>query len=141
MAFKEASGDISQVADLLSKLNKIDKDVAVYSGNDDQILPVMSLGGLGAISTCSNIIPKKCLKITDAFFKGDNDSARESQFDILRMSDALFCECNPIPVKTAMNLIGKDVGDMRLPLVELTGEKREFLKKVLKEYSFELVME
>ncbi len=141
VAFKEASGDISQVADLLSKLNKIDKDVAVYSGNDDQILPVMSLGGLGAISTCSNIIPKKCLKITDAFFKGDNDSARESQFDILRMSDALFCECNPIPVKTAMNLIGKDVGDMRLPLVELTGEKREFLKKVLKEYSFELVME
>ncbi|MCR2033061.1 4-hydroxy-tetrahydrodipicolinate synthase [Anaerofustis stercorihominis] len=131
-AFKEASGDLSQVARIMKD---IPEDVELYSGNDDQIMPVLSLGGDGVISTCSNIIPKICVELTDAFFSGDIKTAIQKQLDILPMCDALFCECNPIPVKTAMKIMGLKTGDMRLPLVELTGDKREFLEKTLKEYS------
>lgn len=131
-AFKEASGDLSQVARIMKNLPE---DVELYSGNDDQIMPVLSLGGDGVISTCSNIIPKKCVEITDSFFNGDIKTAIQKQLDILPMCDALFCECNPIPVKTAMKIMGLNTGDMRLPLTELTGSKRDLLEKTLKDYS------
>ena len=130
--FKEASGDLSQVARIMKDLPE---DVELYSGNDDQIMPVLSLGGDGVISTCSNIIPKECVALTDAFFNGDIKTAIQKQLDILPMCDALFCECNPIPVKTAMKIMGLNTGDMRLPLTELTGSKRDLLEKTLKEYS------
>ncbi len=131
-AFKEASGDLSQVARIMKNLPE---DVELYSGNDDQIMPVLSLGGDGVISTCSNIIPKECVEITDSFFNGDIKTAIQKQLDILPMCDALFCECNPIPVKTAMKIMGLNTGDMRLPLTELTGSKRDLLEKTLKDYS------
>lgn len=130
--FKEASGDISQICKIMSKLPQ---DIDLYSGNDDQILPILALGGSGVISTCSNIIPEKCTNITNSFFNKEFNKAKQAQFDLLPMCDALFCECNPIPVKTAMKVMGLGVGDMRLPLCELTGAKREFLEKTLKEYS------
>ena len=132
VAVKEASGDLSQVANIIYESEgRID----VYSGNDDQIMPVLSLGGDGVISTCSNIIPKECVEITDSFFSGDIKTAIQKQLDILPMCDALFCECNPIPVKTAMKIMGLNTGDMRLPLTELTGSKRDLLEKTLKDYS------
>lgn len=131
-AFKEASGDLSQVARIMKNLPE---DVELYSGNDDQIMPVLSLGGDGVISTCSNIIPKECVEITDSFFNGDIKTAIQKQLDILPVCDALFCECNPIPVKTAMKIMGLNTGDMRLPLTELTGSKRDLLEKTLKDYS------
>lgn len=131
-AFKEASGDLSQVARIMKNLPE---DVELYSGNDDQIMPVLSLGGDGVISTCSNIIPKECVEITDSFFSGDIKTAIQKQLYILPMCDALFCECNPIPVKTAMKIMGLNTGDMRLPLTELTGSKRDLLEKTLKDYS------
>lgn len=136
--FKEASGNISQIAEILSK---IPKDIQLFSGNDDQTLPVMALGGEGVICTCSNVIPKLCCEITDAFFEGNYELAREKQFEILPMSDALFCECNPIPVKTAMNIMGLEVGAMRLPLVDLKGSKREFLKETMRKYNLPITME
>lgn len=132
-AFKEASGDISQIAKLMSLLPE-DSDTEVYSGNDDQILPVMSLGGVGVISTIANIVPKECVELTEAFFSGNIDKARKIQLDLIRIVDAMFCECNPIPVKTAMNEMGLGVGGLRLPLVELSGGKKEFMVEILREF-------
>ena len=135
-AFKEASGDISQIAALIAKAPK---DITVYSGNDNQILPILALGGMGVICTCSNIVPKLCCDITDRFFEGDLEGARAKQFELLDLFDAIFSECNPIPLKTAMNMVGMDVGIMRLPLVPLSGEKKENLARVLEQYGFELI--
>lgn len=130
--FKEASGDLSQVARIMKDLPA---DVDLYSGNDDQIMPVLSLGGNGVISTSSNVAPKAVTAITDAFFAGDVETAIRKQLELLPLCDAMFVDCNPIPVKTAMKLMGLGTGGMRLPLVELTGAKKEFLIKTLKDYS------
>lgn len=135
--FKEASGDISQIAEIIAR--KPD-NVAVYSGNDDQILPILALGGMGVICTCSNIAPKLCCEITDSYFAGDIDKARAKQFELLDLFKAMFCDCNPIPVKTAMNMIGLDVGEMRLPLVELSGSKRKFVYDTLIKYGYKATL-
>ena len=129
--FKEASGDLSQVARIMKDLPE---DVDLYSGNDDQIMPVLSLGGNGVISTSSNVVPKAVTAITDAFFAGDIETAIQKQLDLLPMCDAMFVDCNPIPVKTAMKMMGCGTGGMRLPLVELKGAKKDFLEKTLRDY-------
>ena len=134
-AFKEASGNISQIASLIARKPE---HVTVYSGNDDQILPIMALGGMGVICTCSNIAPKLICDITDAYFAGDLELCRQKQLAMLDLFDAMFIESNPIPLKTAMNMVGMNVGPMRLPLVPLSGTKKEKVAKVLEQYGYEL---
>ena len=132
VAIKEASGNISQVAEMKALCeNKID----IYSGNDDQIVPIMSLGGLGVISVLSNIMPKEVHNITEAFLKGDISKASALQIEYINFINMLFKEPNPIPVKTALNLMGKDVGNLRLPLYEMTSDNLNLLKDTLLKYN------
>lgn len=135
-SFKEASGNISQIAALLAKKPE---HISVYSGNDDQVLPIMSLGGMGVICTCSNIAPKLMCEITDAYFGGNIELSRKKQFELLDLFDAMFIDCNPIPLKTAMNMAGMNVGGLRLPLVELSGKKREKVAETLKKYGYQVM--
>lgn len=113
---KDATGDLSEVAQLLSLA---DGKVDVYSGNDDQIVPVLSLGGKGVISVLSNILPQETHDIAAYYLKGDVEKSRELQLRYFALIKALFSEVNPIPVKKAMNLMGMEVGGLRLPLTEM----------------------
>ncbi len=128
---KEASGNISQVVKLMSMS---DGKVDLYSGNDDQIVPLLSVGGLGVISVLSNVAPKQTHDICQKFFDGDVEGAAKAQLDAIPLIDALFCEVNPIPVKTAMNLMGKGVGPLRMPLSPMEPQNVEKLKKAMTEY-------
>ncbi|MBQ9334533.1 MAG: 4-hydroxy-tetrahydrodipicolinate synthase [Lachnospiraceae bacterium] len=128
---KEASGNISQVVKLMSMA---DGKVDLYSGNDDQIIPLLSVGGLGVISVLSNVAPKQTHDICQKFFDGDVAGAAKAQLDAIPLIDALFCEVNPIPVKTAMNLMGKGVGPLRMPLSPMEPQNVEKLKKAMTEY-------
>lgn len=128
---KEASGDIVQVAEIARIMGK---SFEIYSGNDDQVIPIMSLGGLGVISVTANIIPAKIHKMTTAYLNGDIERARDMQLELNPLNKALFIETNPIPVKTAMNLMGFNVGPLRLPLVEMSDKNLEYLKSVLTKY-------
>ena len=128
---KEASGDISQVAKIAYLCGD---DLAIYSGNDDQIIPILSLGGKGVISVLSNVMPKYTVEMLDSFWKGDCEKAGKMQVEAMDMIDALFCEVNPIPVKYALNEIGYDFGKPRLPLVELSDRNKEKVDKVLRKY-------
>ena len=128
---KEASGNISQVAKLMSIA---DGKVDLYSGNDDQIIPLMSLGGIGVISVLSNVAPKQTHDICQKFLDGDIAGAAAEQLRAIDLIDALFCEVNPIPVKTAMNLMGKGVGPLRMPLSPMEPQNVEKLKKAMTEY-------
>ena len=107
--------------------------IDIYSGNDDQIIPVMSLGGVGVISVLANIIPKTVHDMTTSYLNKDIDKALELQLNTLDLANKLFIETNPVPVKTALNLMGKDVGELRLPLAEMEEENLEILKEALKE--------
>ncbi len=130
-AVKEASGDISQITEIARTCGgKLD----VYSGNDDQTLPILSVGGKGIISVSANIIPKDMHDLVAAFMSGDVDKAREMQFSTNLINLAMFYETNPIPVKTAMRLLGTDTGEMRLPLVEMEEANEARLVEALKEY-------
>lgn len=130
-AVKEASGDISQITEIARTCgDKLD----VYSGNDDQTLPILSVGGKGIISVSANIIPKDMHDLVAAFMDGDVDKARKMQFDTNLINLAMFYETNPIPVKTAMRLLGTDTGEMRLPLVEMEEANKARLVEALKEY-------
>lgn len=129
VAAKEASGDIGLVAKIAAET-----DLDIYSGNDDQTVPIMSLGGKGVISVASNVIPKEVHEMTGLALNGDFKGAAELQLKYLELMNALFCDVNPIPVKEAMNLMGKDVGECRLPLVKMEDKKIEALKKVLEKY-------
>ncbi len=129
VAAKEASGDIGLVAKIAEET-----DLDIYSGNDDQTVPIMSLGGKGVISVASNVIPKEVHEMTSLALNGDFKGAAELQLKYLELMNALFCDVNPIPVKEAMNLMGKDVGECRLPLVKMEDKKIEALKKVLEKY-------
>lgn len=131
VAVKEASGNISQVAQI-AKLTKGKLDI--YSGNDDQIVPLLSLGGKGVISVLSNVAPKQTHDICEEFFKGNVEKAKELQLEALDLIDALFCEVNPIPVKAAMNMMGMEVGSLRAPLTEMEDANKERLAKAMKEY-------
>ena len=131
VGIKEASGNISQIAKLKSLAgDKID----LYSGNDDQIIPIMSLGGIGVISVLSNVAPAQTHEITAAYLRGDTAKAARMQLEAIELIDALFCEVNPIPVKTALNLMGKEVGPLRGPLCEMEEANVEKLRKAMKGY-------
>ena len=130
-AVKEASGDISQITEIARTCgDKLD----VYSGNDDQTLPILSVGGKGIISVSANIIPRDMHDLVATFMDGDVDKARKMQFDTNLINLAMFYETNPIPVKTAMRLLGTDTGEMRLPLVEMEEANEARLVEALKEY-------
>lgn len=116
VAVKEANGDISQVADLMYYTQG---DMDVYSGNDDQVVPIMSLGGKGVISVLSNILPKETHDMAKLYLEGKVKESCDMQIKYLPLIRALFSEVNPIPVKKAMNLMGLDVGPLRLPLTEM----------------------
>jgi dihydrodipicolinate synthase len=127
---KEASGDISFV----SKISRLaNENFVVYSGNDDMIIPLMSLGGSGVISVAANIIPKEMHQMTMAYLKGDVVQAREIQLKYLDFINALFIETNPIPIKEAMNIANMNVGKYRLPLYEMESSSREYLIAKMKE--------
>ncbi|WP_139904340.1 4-hydroxy-tetrahydrodipicolinate synthase [Clostridium thermarum] len=131
VAVKEASGDIGQVA----KIKALCGDrIAIYSGNDDQIIPILALGGSGVISVAANIIPKKMHELCHEFFKGNFNKSLELQLKYLSLINALFIENNPIPVKTAMNLMGMNVGKLRLPLCDMSESNLNILKGELKKH-------
>ena len=131
VAIKEASGNISQVAKLARLTNG---EIDIYSGNDDQIVPVLSLGGKGVISVLSNVAPKQTHDIVAEYLAGNVKKSMELQLKALDLCDALFCEVNPIPVKAAMNLMNKNVGSLRMPLTEMEDANKEKLSKAMKEY-------
>ena len=128
---KEASGNISQIAKIM---NLTDGKVDLYSGNDDQIVPIMSLGGIGVISVLANVAPKETHDICAKYLAGDVKGSAELQLRALPLVDALFSEVNPIPVKKAMQLMGHEVGPLRMPLTELTEGNTEKLAKAMKEF-------
>lgn len=128
---KEASGNISQIAHLAAIA---DGSVDIYSGNDDQIVPIMSLGGLGVISVLSNVAPAQTHEICQKFFDGDVKESCRLQLKALDLCNALFCEVNPIPVKKAMNLMGFAAGPLRMPLTEMEEANAERLEKAMKAY-------
>lgn len=134
-AIKEASGNISQVLEIGMFCND---EFFMYSGNDDQVVPLLSLGGVGVISVVANIAPKEMHDMVYEYLSGDIHKAKDLQFKIKPLNDALFCEVNPIPVKTAMNLIGYDMGELRLPLTTMSDKNLDYLKKTLIDYGFEL---
>jgi len=129
VAIKEASGDLSQVAKIASLCRD---DLHIYSGNDDQILPILSLGGLGVISVISNILPKTVHDMIQNFFDGNIPVATQMQLDTLEFTSAMFSEVNPIPVKAALNMVGFNVGIPRLPLIELSASGKEKVRLALK---------
>lgn len=125
VAIKEASGNISQIAKIASMCGD---DLAIYSGNDDQIVPVMSLGGKGVISVLSNCMPYETHEICQLCLDGDFKTANEKFMKVLDFANALFCDVNPIPVKEALNMMGFEAGPCRLPLVPMSEANRSFLK-------------
>lgn len=131
VAVKEASGNLSQVAEIAALVGP---DFDIYSGNDDQILPVLSLGGKGVISVLSNVAPKQTHDMVAKFFEGDIKGSIKLQLDAIELISALFCEVNPIPVKTALNLMGYEVGACKLPLCEMEPKNLETLKTAMKNY-------
>ncbi len=131
VGIKEACGNISQITKLAALAQgKID----IYSGNDDQIVPILALGGKGVISVLSNVAPKQTHEICAKFFAGDVNGSCAEQLRAIEMCDALFCEVNPIPVKTALNLMGMEAGPLRMPLTEMEEANREKLKAAMKNY-------
>lgn len=131
VACKEASGDVSSLA---RSMDLCGDDMYFYSGNDDQIVPFLSLGGVGVISVLSNILPKKVCEICNACFQGDYKNASREQIEHMGLIDALFCDVNPIPVKAAMNMLGHEVGPTRLPLSSMDANKRGKLLLELKRF-------
>ena len=131
VAIKEASGNISQVA----KIAKLcGEDLIIYSGNDDQIIPILSLGGKGVISVLSNVMPKYTHDMVKKYLNGQVKEACRMQLDVLDLINSLFCEVNPIPVKYALNLIGYDYGVPRLPLIELSDENKDIIRNTIERH-------
>ena len=131
VGIKEASGDFSAIAQIM---NLADGCVDLYSGNDNQIVPLLSLGGKGVISVLSNVAPRQTHEICASYFAGDVQRSCELQLAAIPLIDALFCEVNPIPVKAALNLMGKEAGPLRMPLTQMEPENQERLLKAMKEY-------
>lgn len=132
VAVKEASGNISYVAELIAQCGDV---LDVYSGNDDQIVPIMSLGGKGVISVLSNILPKETHEMTQLCLDNNFAEARKIQISYLELINNLFIEVNPIPVKEAMNLMGMNMGECRMPLVPMAPETQKTLENSLKKYN------
>ncbi len=131
VGIKEASGNISQVAKIM---NLTDGKVDLYSGNDDQIVPILALGGKGVISVLSNVAPDETHDICARFFAGDVAGSTELQLRAVPLIEQLFCEVNPIPVKKAMKLMGMDCGPLRMPLTELSMQHEESLRQAMKDF-------
>ena len=135
VGIKEASGDITQIAKLLALA---DGCIELYSGNDDQVVPIMSLGGNGVISVLSNVAPKETHDMVMKYLEGDVKGSCEIQLKAMDLVGALFCEVNPIPVKTALNLMGMEVGPLRLPMSPMEPANEEKLKKAMVEFGIKL---
>lgn len=136
VGIKEATGNISQVAKVMELTEgRID----LYSGNDDQIVPLLSLGGIGVISVLSNIAPKETHDIVMKYLEGDVAGSRDLQIRAITLIDELFCEVNPIPVKAAMNLMGKEVGPLRLPLTEMEPANQARLAVAMRDFGLKVV--
>ena len=131
VAIKAATGNISQIAKLMSLA---DGCLDLYSGNDDQIVPILSLGGIGVISVLSNVAPKQTHDIVAAYLDGDVKKSCELQLKAIPLCNALFCEVNPIPVKKGVQLQGRDSGMLRRPLAEMEPDNAKKLETVMKEY-------
>ncbi len=131
VGIKEASGNISQIAQLAALA---DGKIDIYSGNDDQIVPILSLGGIGVISVLANVAPRQTHDIVAEYLAGNIEQSRKLQLKALALSNALFSEVNPIPVKAALNMMGYQVGGLRAPLTEMEPQNQEKLRKVLAEY-------
>lgn len=134
-AVKEASGNISQVAEIARLCSE---DFYIYSGNDDMVVPLLSLGGKGVISVVANILPKDTHNMVIDFLNGNIEDAKNLQLKMKGLIDALFIETNPIPIKTAMNLLGMDVGKLRLPLTSMTEKNLNTLIKEMEAYGLSL---
>ena len=132
---KEASGNISQVAKIMSLT---DGNIDLYSGNDDQIVPLLSLGGKGVISVLSNVAPRETHDICAKFFAGDVKGACKLQLKAIPLIDQLFCEVNPIPVKKAVNLMGMECGGLRMPLTEISPEHEKSLVQAMRDFGIRL---
>ena len=131
VGIKEASGNISQIAEIAALLgDKID----IYSGNDDQILPILALGGKGVISVLSNVVPKETCEICNSFFRGDIEESRRLQLALLPLVNALFSEVNPIPVKAAVSAMGFGENYLRLPLTPMEKKNEDVLLSIMKEW-------
>lgn len=135
VGIKEATGDLSQVAKMMSLA---EGNIELYSGNDDQVLPILSLGGLGVISVLSNVAPKETHDMVAKFLEGDVKGAAEIQLKAIPLVNALFSEVNPIPVKAALNLMGMNAGPLRMPLTEMEEENKEKLKKAMQDFGIKL---
>jgi len=135
VGIKEASGNISQIAKIMQLT---DGNIDLYSGNDDQIVPVLSLGGKGVISVLSNVAPQETHDICAKFFAGDVKGSLDLQLKALPLIEKLFCEVNPIPVKKAMQLMGMDCGPLRMPLTEMTEGNATLLAQAMKEFGIKL---
>lgn len=135
VGIKEASGNLSQVAELMSLA---DGCLELYSGNDDQVLPILSLGGQGVISVLANVAPKETHDMVMKYLEGDTAAATKIQLDAIPLCNALFCEVNPIPVKTALNLMGMNVGPLRMPLTEMEAPNKERLANAMKDFGIKL---
>lgn len=129
VAIKEASGNISQVAEIAHLCGD---ELNIYSGNDDQILPIMSVGGIGVISVLANIMPRETHEMTNAYLEGNIKKSRRIQLELIPLIKALFCEVNPIPVKEALNIMGYNAGMPRLPLIQISNKGREKLEAEMK---------
>ena len=132
---KEASGNISQVAKIMALT---DGNIDLYSGNDDQIVPLLSLGGKGVISVLANVAPKETHDICEKFFAGDVAGSAALQLKAIPLIEQLFCEVNPIPVKKAVSLMGFECGPLRMPLTELTPEHQKSLAQAMKDFGIKL---
>lgn len=135
VGIKEASGNLSQIAKLMSLAG--DK-IELYSGNDDQVVPILSLGGLGVISVLSNVAPRETHDMVAKFLEGDVAGAREIQLKAIPLISALFSEVNPIPVKAALNLMGWDVGPLRMPLTEMEEAHQKVLAQAMRDFGIRL---
>jgi len=134
VGLKEASGNMSQVLKIMSLCPELD----IYSGEDALIAPIMMMGGKGVISVLANVAPKETHLMTEKLLKGEFEEAKKMQLDALELVDALFCEVNPIPVKTAMRLMGFDAGQLRLPLVEMDEKNLQKLVAAMTNYGIKL---
>ena len=131
VAVKEASGNISQVAKIAQLCGD---EMTIYSGNDDQIVPLLSQGGMGVISVLSNVAPRQTHDMVASYLEGDTAKALKLQLEAIDLVDALFIEVNPIPVKAAMNMLGYKAGGLRMPLYEISDGNKEILRKAMVDY-------
>lgn len=132
VATKEASGDISHIAKVMSVCGD---ELAVYSGNDDQTVPILSLGGIGVISVLANVIPQEMHDICKLYMAGRIEESRAMQLQYIELNNAMFCDVNPIPVKEAVNMMGYNAGKCRLPLGEISDANKDFIRSVMKKHS------